>query len=62
MLSRAHRPALLCLLVMAIAVASLAQNNPPEQKRGYKRPTISRGSPARPLTRPRIPCAPWDGR
>ncbi|HEY9419822.1 MAG TPA: hypothetical protein VIW92_00260, partial [Thermoanaerobaculia bacterium] len=52
MLSRAHRPALLCLLVMAIAVASLAQNNPPEQKRGYKRPTISRGSPARPLTRP----------
>jgi extracellular elastinolytic metalloproteinase len=50
--SRAHRPALLCLLVMAIAVASLAQNNPPEQKRGYKRPTISQGSPARPLTRP----------
>jgi len=49
---RACRPALLCLLVMAIAVAAFAQNNQPEQKRGYKRPTISRGSPARPLTRP----------
>src|SRR5688500_14501957 len=49
--SRAHRPALLCLLVMASAVASLAQNNPPEPTRGYKRPTLSRGSPARPLTK-----------
>ena len=52
MTSRAHRPALLCLLAMALAVAAPAQNGPPEQKRGYKRPTISRGSPARPLTRP----------
>ncbi|HEY0590542.1 MAG TPA: M36 family metallopeptidase, partial [Thermoanaerobaculia bacterium] len=52
MFSRVHRVAVVGLLVMALAVTSFAQNNHAELKRGYKRPTISRGSPARPLTPP----------
>jgi hypothetical protein len=52
MVSRAHRIALSSLLVMAFAVTSLAQGNSAEHKRGYRRPTISHGSPRRPLTGP----------
>jgi extracellular elastinolytic metalloproteinase len=53
MLSRSRRSvAHLVVLVMAVAMTSFAQDNPAQSKRGYKRPTVSIGSPARPLTGP----------
>src|SRR5687768_13899234 len=53
MFSRSRRTVAHSILVLvAFAIASFAQNPPGQSKKGYKRPTIKRGSPGRPLTGP----------
>ena len=53
MFSRCPRIVAHVFVMLAVtAISAFAQDHPPQSKKGYKRPTISRGSPARPLTRP----------
>ena len=53
MFSRSRRTFVRTILVLlAFSVTSFAQNPPGQLKKGYKRTTLSRGSPARPLTGP----------